>query len=88
METLISFPAIFTAGALSGLWIYAYRHKRDAIVAWEYKHLWNPLKEWVCNLLVNNKRFMAWLNKPQKHGRPDEDWITGQIKVFGDVWRL
>ena len=36
--------------------------------------------------LKNSARFMAWLNKPQKHGKPDEEWIVGQVRVFGD-WR-
>ena len=87
METLISFPAIFAAGALSGLWIYAYKHKHDAIVEWEYKHLWNPLKKLIRKLLRKSKRIVAWAETPVKHGKPDKDWITGQIKVFGDVWR-
>lgn len=87
METLISFPAIFTAGALSGLWIYAYKHKRDAIVEWEYKHLWNPLKKSIRKLLRKSDRIVAWAEKPTKHGIPDEKWIAGQVKVFGDAWR-
>ena len=36
--------------------------------------------------LKSSARFMEWLNKPQKHGKPDEEWIIGQVKVFGD-WR-
>lgn len=87
METLISFPAIFTAGALSGLWIYAYRHKRDAIVEWEYKHLWNPLKKSIRKLLRKSKRIVAWAETPAKHGIPDADFIEGQIKVYGDAWK-
>lgn len=37
--------------------------------------------------LKSSARFMEWLNKPQKHGKPDEEWIVGQVKVFGDEWR-
>lgn len=37
--------------------------------------------------LKSSARFMKWLNKPQKHGKPDEEWIVGQVKVFGDEWR-
>ena len=37
--------------------------------------------------LKSSARFMAWLNKPQKHGKPDDEWIVGQVKVFGDEWR-
>lgn len=36
--------------------------------------------------LKSSARFMEWLNTPQKHGKPDEEWIVGQVKVFGD-WR-
>lgn len=68
------------------LFIWGYANK-DKVIAWEYKHLWNPLKEWIRNLLVSNKRFMAWLNKPQKHGTPDAMFKVGQIKVYGDMWK-
>ncbi len=37
--------------------------------------------------LKSSARFMEWLNKPQKHGKPDDDFITSQIKVFRDTWR-
>lgn len=83
---LSSFTSIFTGGILSGIYIYAKFHEPE-VTAWEYKHLWNPLKEWVRNILVSNKRFMAWLNKPAKHGSPDTEWMTDQIKVFGDIWK-
>ena len=36
--------------------------------------------------LKSSARLMKWLNKPQKHGKPDEEWIVGQVRVFGD-WR-
>ena len=63
--------------------------KNESKVAeWEYKYLWNPLKRFIRTRMKSNARFMKWLNKPQKHGRPDEDFIAGQVKVFGDVWRL
>ena len=41
----------------------------------------------IAHKLKSSARFMAWLNKPQKHGKPDEEWIVGQVKVFGDEWR-
>ena len=42
---------------------------------------------YIVRKLKNSNRFMKWMNEPEKHGKPDEDWITGQIKVFGDVWK-
>lgn len=83
---LSSFTAIFTGGILSGIYIYAKYHE-PKIIEWEYKHLWNPLKRAIRKLLRKSNRFMAWLNKPAKHGKPDADFITGQVRVFGDVWR-
>ena len=84
VSDIIASSTIELVGMALLIWGYA---NKDKVIAWEYKHLWNPLKKWVRNTLINNKRFMAWLNKPQKHGKPDAEWITGQIKVFGDVWR-
>ena len=37
--------------------------------------------------MKSSARLMEWLNKPQKHGKPDDEWIVGQVKVFGDEWR-
>ena len=37
--------------------------------------------------LKSSPRFMEWLNKPQKHGKLDDEFITGQIKAFRDTWR-
>ena len=84
VSDIIASSTIELVGMALLIWGYA---NKDKVIAWEYKHLWNPLKEWVCNILVSNKRFMAWLNKPAKHGRPDADFIEGQIKVHGDVWK-
>ena len=93
-DALTSIPAILLAGALSGytIWLWKYRHAE--LLAWERKHIWvhyDRLKARFCcfirNRMKSNARFMAWLNKPQKHGKPDVEWIAGQIKVFGDVWR-
>ena len=83
---LSSFTSIFTGGILSGIYIYAKFHEPE-VTAWEYKHLWNPLRRAIRKFLQKNNRLMAWLNKPAKHGSPDTEWITGQIKVFGDVWK-
>lgn len=41
----------------------------------------------IAHKLKSSARFMEWLNKPQKHGKPDDEFITGQIKAFRDTWR-
>ena len=93
-DFLISYPMILLSGLLSAYWIYLYKNKRTQLIAWERKHIWvhyDRLKAHICRFIRNrmrsNARFMAWLNKPQKHGKPDDEWIAGQIKVFGDVWK-
>lgn len=90
---MTSFLAIFTGGILSGFVIYAFFHE-EKWIAWEDKHLIPPLrrlcariKRSIVKAMKSSARFMAWLNKPQKHGKPDDEFITGQIKTFGDVWR-
>ena len=59
---------------------------RKKIAEWERRQL-AKFKRWLRTQLRKSDRIVAWAEKPAKHGRPDEDWITGQIKVFGDVWR-
>lgn len=93
VETLTSNIAIFTGGILAGMLIYAFFHE-EKISEWERKYIFTPLRRlwrrinrFIRSRLKSNARFMAWLNKPQKHGKPDADFITGQVKVFGDVWR-
>lgn len=87
---LTSDIAIATGGMLAGMLIYAFFHE-EKITEWERKHifaplrrLWRRISRFIRSRLKSNARFMTWLNKPQKHGKPDEEWITGQIKVFGD----
>lgn len=94
MIELASFTAIYTGGILSGFLIYAHHHE-EKFILWEDKHiiaplrrLWQRIKRFIRKSLKSNVRFMAWLNKPVKHGRPDANFIEGQIKVFGDVWRF
>lgn len=65
------------------IWGYA---NKDKIIAWEYKHLWNPLKKAIRKLLRKNEKIVAWA-KTEKHGTPDALFKVGQIKVYGDVWR-
>ncbi|MBE7027372.1 MAG: hypothetical protein E7410_07445 [Ruminococcaceae bacterium] len=94
MTQLASFTAIYTGGILSGLLIYAF-FKEPKIIAWEdnvlfpfLRRLWQRICRFIRRRMKSNARFIAWLNKPVKHGKPDADFIAGQIKVFGDVWRL
>jgi predicted membrane chloride channel (bestrophin family) len=68
------------------MFIWGYANK-DKVIAWEYKHLWNPLKEAIRKLLRKNEKIVAWANEPAKHGRPDADFVAGQVKVYGDVWK-
>ncbi len=93
MIDLTSDIAIFTGGILAGMLIYAFFHE-EKLIAFEERYifppfcrLWRGINRFIRSRLKSNARFMAWLNKPQKHGKPDADFITGQVKVFGDVWK-
>jgi hypothetical protein len=85
-EILTSWTAIITAGCVSALFMYLLICKRRKVIDWEYKHLWNPLKKAIRKLLRKSPRIVAWAEKPTKHGRPDKEWITGQIRVWGE-WK-
>ena len=56
------------------------RHK---VAEWERK-VWKKLKRFIRRQLRKSPRIVAWAEKPTKHGRPDEEWITGQIQVWGE----
>ena len=93
MIELTSFTAIFTAGMLTEVFIIACFFN-EKFIAFEDKYIFVPLRHlrrrirrFIVSCMKSNARFMAWLNKPAKHGKPDSEWITGQIKVFGDVWK-
>lgn len=93
IETIAYTVATFTGGILAGLLIYAF-FKEPKIIKWEderlfpfFRRLWKRILRFIGRQLRKNKRFIAWLNKPAKHGRPDAEWIEGQVKVFGDVWK-
>ena len=58
---------------------------RKKIAAWERKQL-AKFKRWLRTQLRKSDRIVAWAEKPAKHGKPDSEFITGQVKVFGDVW--
>lgn len=65
--------------------VYGYLHE-DRVITWE-QNIFRKVKRFIRNQLRKSKRIVAWAEKPAKHGKPDADWIEGQIKVFGDVWR-
>lgn len=64
---------------------YGLTHE-DKVVAWEQK-MFRKAKRFLRNQLRKSDRIVAWAEKPTKHGRPDADFIEGQIKVYGDVWK-
>lgn len=65
------------------IWGYANKEK---VIAFEII-VWSKFKRWLRRQLRKSKRIVAWAEKPTKHGRPDADFIAGQVKVFGDVWK-
>lgn len=90
MIDLTSDIAIFTGGMLAHAFIAACFFNKN-FIAFEERYiftplhrLWRGISRFIRFRLKNNTRFMAWLNKPQKHGKPDVDFITGQVKVWGD----
>ena len=58
---------------------------KDKVVAWERK-VWALFKSWLRTQLRKSDRIVAWAETPAKHGRPDEEWVAGQVRVFGD-WK-
>jgi hypothetical protein len=71
--------------AAIALLIYGYLHE-EKVMAWEQK-MFRKAKQFIRRQLRKSKRIVAWAEKPAKHGRPDADFIEGQIKVYGDVWK-
>lgn len=67
------------------LFIWGFYNESE-IAEWERKQ-YKKFRRWLAKKLISNKKFMAWLNAPAKHGRPDAEWIEGQVKVFGDMWK-
>lgn len=78
LSSLFELTAIF-------LLIWGYVHE-EKVIAWENKVI-RKAKSFIRNLLRKSDRIVAWAETPAKHGKPDEEWITGQVKVWGDVWR-
>ena len=66
--------------------VYGYVHE-DKVIAWENRVI-RKTKRFIRIQLRKSNRIVALAEKPAKHGRPDADFIEGQIKVHGDVWRL
>ena len=64
--------------------LYGFTHEAK-VVALE-KKMWRNFKSFLRRQLRKSKRIVAWAEKPAKHGKPDAEFIAGQVKVFGDVW--
>lgn len=71
--------------AAIALLIYGYMHETK-VIAWENRII-RKAKRFIRRQLRKSKRIVDWAEKPAKHGKPDADFIAGQVKVFGDVWR-
>lgn len=67
------------------LLIYGFKHE-NKVIAWENQVI-GKTKRFIRNQLRKSKRIVAWAEKPAKHGKPDAEFIAGQVKVFGDVWQ-
>ncbi len=80
--------------ALIALAVYINRKRlNEFLIKWEDEYIFERFRVFkrklhikIAKKLRANKRLMAWLEKPRKHGRPDDEWIAGQIKVWHD-WR-
>lgn len=93
-EFLTSWVAIATSGFFAALFVLLFVFRYKEVLEWEAEHLWSiydemcdKLKRFIRRLLRKSSRIVAWAEKPAKHGRPDADFIEGQVKVYGDVWR-
>ena len=65
--------------------LYGFTHEAK-VVALE-KNMWRSFKSFLRRQLRKSDRIVAWAEKPAKHGKPDAEFIAGQVKVFGDVWQ-
>jgi hypothetical protein len=80
----IMLSSLFELTAIA-LLIWGYMHE-EKVIAWENKVI-RKAKRFIRTQLRKSDRIVAWAEKPTKHGIPDEDFIAGQVKVFGDVWK-
>ena len=78
----IMLSSLFELAAIA-LLLWGYMHETK-VIAWENKVISNA-KKTIRKHLRKSKRIVAWAEKPAKHGKPDADFIAGQIKVFGVV---
>ena len=78
----IMLSSLFELTAIA-LLIYGYMHE-EKVIAWEQSII-RKAKRFIRRQLRKSPRIVAWAEKPAKHGRPDAEWIEGQVKVFGDV---
>lgn len=67
------------------LLIYGYIHE-SKVISWENKVI-GKTKRFIRRQLRKSDRIVAWAEKPAKHGKPDAEFIAGQVKVFGDMWQ-
>lgn len=93
-DNLTSWTAIITAGCVSALFMYLLIFRFKETLDFEANHIWSKydamcdkVKRFIRRQLRKSDRIVAWAESPTKHGRPDADFIEGQIKVYGDVWR-
>lgn len=80
----IALSSMFELSAIA-LLVYAYMHE-EKVIAWENR-VFSKAKRNIRKLLRKSKRIVAWAETPARHGRPDADFIEGQIKVYGDAWK-
>lgn len=73
----IMLSSLFELFAIA-LLIYGYMHE-SKVIAWENRFV-ARIKRFIRKCLKSNARFMAWLNKPVKHGKPDADFIEDKRK--------
>ena len=52
------------------------------VARWERKQ-WAIFKRWFRTQLRKSDRIVAWA-ETEKHGRPDEEFIAGQVRVWGE----
>lgn len=93
-EFLTSWVAIATSGFFAAIFAFLFVFKYKEVLDFEAKHIWSrydamcdKAKRKIRRFLRKSDRIVAWAESPTKHGRPDEDFIAGQVKVYGDVWK-
>jgi hypothetical protein len=85
VEKLINLLMLSLAQATAITFLVYLLCVNSKVVALEHR-VWASFKRWLRRQLRKSPRIVAWAEKPTKHGRPDEEWITGQIRVWGE-WK-